>query len=76
MQTKRLTTKPAQEVIAAIQRAHEYQTYDAAYVETLLLQERRRRELPSPTLVRPRRHELIAETDFDEPEAQPGLAVG
>ena len=57
-----------QEVIAAIQRAQEYQTYDAAYVETLLLQERRRRELPSPTLVRPRRHELIEETDFDEPD--------
>lgn len=37
-----------QEVIAAITRAREYQTYDAAYVETILLQERRRRDLPSP----------------------------
>lgn len=57
-----------QEVIAAIQRAKEYQTYDAAYVETILLQERRRRELPSPTLVRPKRQELIEETDLDEPD--------
>lgn len=57
-----------QEVIAAITRAHEYQTYDAAYVEAILLQERRRRELPSPTLVRPKRHELIEETDLEEPD--------
>jgi transposase len=31
-----------QDVVAAIARANEYQTYDAAYVETILLQERRR----------------------------------
>jgi transposase len=37
-----------QDVVAAISRALEYQTYDAAYVETILLQGRRRRELPSP----------------------------
>ena len=49
-------------------KAHEYQTYDAAYVETILLQERRRRELPSPTQVRPRRIELIEETDLEEPD--------
>jgi hypothetical protein len=55
-----------QEVIAALAKAHEYQTYDAAYVETILLQERRRRELPSPTQVRPRRMELIEETDLAE----------
>lgn len=57
-----------QEVIAAITRAHEYQTYDAAYVETILLQERRRRELPSPTEPRPQREELIDEIDLDEPD--------
>lgn len=57
-----------QEVVAAITRANEYQTYDAAYVETILLQERRRRELPSPTLVRPKRQELIEETDLEEPD--------
>jgi transposase len=56
------------EVLAALTRAHEYQTYDAAYVETILLQERRRRELPSPTLVRPQRAELIEETDLEEPD--------
>jgi len=56
------------EVVAACARANEYQTYDAAYVETILLQERRRRELPSPTLVRPQRAELIPETDLEEPD--------
>jgi transposase len=56
------------EVVAALTRANEYQTYDAAYVETILLQERRRRELPSPTLVRPQRAELIPETDLEEPD--------
>lgn len=57
-----------QEVIAAIARARQYQTYDAAYVETILLQERRRRELPSPTEPRPQREELIEEIDLDEPD--------
>jgi transposase len=57
-----------QEVLAAIARANQYQTYDAAYVETLLLQERRRRELPSPTEVRPQREELIEEIELDEPD--------
>jgi len=59
------------DVIAAIARANAYQTYDAAYVETLLLQERRRRELPSPTQPRPRREELIEEIELDEPD--PGV---
>ena len=57
-----------QEVLAAIAQALEYQTYDAAYVETLLLQERRRRELPSPTPLRPERQELIEEIELDEPD--------
>jgi transposase len=57
-----------QEVVAAITRANEYQTYDAAYVESILLQERRRRELPSPTEVRPQREELIEEIELDEPD--------
>jgi transposase len=56
------------EVLAAIAQAHEYQTYDAAYVETLLLQERRRRELPSPTPLRPKRQELIDEIDVEDPD--------
>ena len=57
-----------EDVLAAIDQAIEYQTYDAAYVETLLLQERRRRELPSPTPVRPRRQELMEEVELDEPD--------
>ncbi len=57
-----------QEVMEAITRAREYQTYDAAYVETILLQARRRRELPSPTEPRPQREELIDEIDLDEPD--------
>jgi len=56
------------EVVAAITRANAYQTFDAAYVETILLQERRRRELPSPTEPRPRRAELIEDIDLEEPD--------
>lgn len=57
-----------QEVITALARANEYQTFDAAYVETILLQERRRRELPSPTELRPQRRELLEEVELDEPD--------
>jgi transposase len=60
-----------QEVITALARANEYQTFDAAYVETILLQERRRRELPSPTELRPQRGELMEEIELDEPD--PGV---
>lgn len=59
------------DVLAAIALAHQYQTYDAAYVETLLLQERRRRELPSPTPLRPQRRELLEEIELDDPD--PGI---
>ena len=38
------------EVVAAISRALELKIYDAAGVENLLLAERRRRQLPTPTL--------------------------
>jgi hypothetical protein len=60
-----------QDVVAAIRRALEYQTYDAAYVETILLQERRRRELPSPLAPRPKRQELMEEIELQEPD--PGI---
>jgi len=53
------------ELLAAIARALELATYDAAYVENLLLAERRRRELPTPTLPAPRRRELIDEIDLE-----------
>jgi hypothetical protein len=56
------------DVLAAIAQANQYQTFDAAYVESLLMQARRRRELPSPTEVRPKRAELLEETDLDEPD--------
>jgi transposase len=56
------------EVLAAIGLALQYQTYDAAYVETLLLQERRRREIPSPTPLQPKRRELIEDIHLEEPD--------
>jgi hypothetical protein len=59
------------EVLAAIARALELETYDAAYVENLLLAERRRRQLPTPTLPTPKRRELIEEIDLEP--ADPGL---
>jgi transposase len=53
------------ELLGAISRALELATYDAAYVENLLLAERRRRRLPTPTLPTPKRRELIDEIDLD-----------
>jgi transposase len=49
------------ELRSALTRALELAAYDAAYVENLLLAERRRRRLPTPTLPTPRRRELIEE---------------
>ena len=56
------------DVLAAIGQTLQYQTYDAAYVETLLLQQRRRRELPSPTPLQPKRRELIEDIHLEEPD--------
>jgi hypothetical protein len=53
------------EVLSAIARALELATYDAAYVENLLLAERRRRQLPTPTLPTPRRRELIDDIELE-----------
>jgi hypothetical protein len=53
------------EVLPAIEQAIEYETYDASYVEAILHQRRRRRELPSPTEVLPRCPEWIEETDYE-----------
>jgi transposase len=55
-------------VLAAIGQALQYQTYDAAYVQTLLLQDRRRQELPSPMPLRPKRPELIEDIHLEEPD--------
>jgi len=59
------------EVLAAMTRAVELATYDAAYVENLLLAERRRRQLPTPTLPTPKRRELIDDIDLEP--ADPAL---
>ena len=56
------------DVLGAILRALEYHIYDAAYVEAILLQERRRRELPSPTPLQPQRRELIEDIHLEEPD--------
>ena len=56
------------DVLSAIRQALQYETYDAAYVETLLLQERRRQELPSPMPLRPKRSELIEDIHLEEPD--------
>ena len=59
------------EVLAAIRQALELTTYDAAYVENLLLAQRRRRQLPTPTLPTPKRRELI--DDIEPDHADPAL---
>jgi transposase len=59
------------EVLSAMARALELATYDAAYVENLLLAERRRRQLPTPTLPTPQRRELIDEIELEPPD--PGI---
>jgi hypothetical protein len=56
------------EVLAAIEQALQYETYDADYVEAIVHQQRRRRELPSPTEVLPQRAEWIEETDYEPPD--------
>jgi hypothetical protein len=53
------------EVQAAIARAVALATYDAASVENLLLAERRRRQLPTPTLPTPQRRELIDDIELE-----------
>jgi transposase len=53
------------EVIAAIVQALTLTTYDAAYVENLLLAARRRRQLPTPTLPTPKRRELIDDIELE-----------
>lgn len=54
-------------LLAAMRVAVEFKTCDAAYVETILHQQRRKQSLPSPTEVQPRRRELI-ELELDLPD--------
>jgi hypothetical protein len=58
-------------LLGAISRALELATYDAAYVKNLLLAERRRRQLPTPTLPTLKRRELIDEIQLEP--ADPAL---
>jgi hypothetical protein len=55
----------AAELLSAISRALDLAAYDAAYVENLLLVERRRRQLPTPTRPTPKRRELIDEIELE-----------
>jgi hypothetical protein len=57
-----------EEVLAALEQANQYETYDAQYVEAILHQRRRQRELPSPTEVLPVRSEWLDETDYEPPD--------
>jgi hypothetical protein len=59
------------EVLAAISQALALATYDAACVENLLLAQRRRRQLPTPTLPTPKRRELIDDIELEP--ADPAL---
>jgi hypothetical protein len=59
------------ELLSAIAEALELAIYDAAAVENLLLAQRRRRQLPTPTLPAPRRRELIDEIALEP--ADPGF---
>ena len=52
----------------ALQRAVEYQTFDAAYVINLIDQERRKRHMPSPTPLSPKRKDLIEDIHLEEPD--------
>lgn len=56
------------DVMAAIVRAIEFETFDAAYVKNLIDQERRRRHLPSPIPLAPKRRDLLEDVDLDEPD--------
>ena len=57
-------------VLDAMRVALEYQTIDAAYVEAIVLQQRRRASLPSPLPLQPKRKDLI-QLELDIPD--PGL---
>jgi transposase len=55
------------EVLGAISKALHFGTCDAAYVENLIEQGRRRRGIPSPIPLSPKRKELLEEVQLEEP---------
>jgi transposase len=57
-----------QDVVAAMSVALSLGSCDAAWVEQILLAERRRQQLPEPLPVMPRRKELLEEADLEEPD--------
>ncbi len=62
-----ITLYGSQSVLAAMAVANQYETFDAAYVETILHQHRRQQSLPSPTTIRPQREDLT-EIELDPPD--------
>jgi hypothetical protein len=56
------------EVVAALRRTVEHETFDAAYVVNLIGQERRKRQLPSPLPMALQRKELLEDIQLEEPE--------
>ena len=56
------------EVLGAIVKALGLGAYDAAYVTDLLHQERRRRQMPSPIPLTPKRRDLVEEIELEEPD--------
>lgn len=54
-------------VLQAMRVAIEYDTIDAAYVEAIVLQERRKASLPSPLPIKPKRQDLI-QLELDTPD--------
>lgn len=54
-------------VLAAMRVAIEYQTCDAAYVESIVQQQRRQQSLPSPIQLQPKRKELL-DLELDVPD--------
>lgn len=58
------------EVLAALARAVQYETFDAAYVQNLIDQERRRRHVPSPLALFPKRRELVEDIELEEPDLE------
>ena len=57
-----------QELLPAIEQAVQFETYDAGYVEAILHQLRRQRDLPSPTEMLPQCPEWLEETDYEPPD--------
>jgi transposase len=56
------------EIVSAISRALEFDAIDAAYVENILHQHRRRSNLPSPTPLCPARKELLEDVNIEAPD--------